>query len=236
MELNNSNDLENKREENNIVQNFINDLKEFINKQESKLNNIEPMKKDTSLIEELQSQGKITAMYRDKINVERVKILQNIANRNENKDTMYFVYHKNKEDGTYNLSACEQDKSHEVITVDEKKLPSNIGVDSVLRKDNNGYVLDKNLTKEVQYDIQNMVNKLLEEQKKYLEQNRIEGHIYSFNGKTDNSIWLVDETKYGQINNKSIFEEIEFPKDILKSAKYGDLYQYRNGKYYILEK
>ena len=236
MELNNSNDLENKREENNIVQNFIDDLKEFINKQESKLNNVEPMKKDTSLIEELQSQGKITAMYRDKINVERVKILQNIANRNENTDTMYFVYHRNKENGTYNLSVCEHGKSHEVITVDEKKIPSDVGVDSVLRKDNNGYVLDKNLTKEVQYDIQNMVNKLLKEQKKYLEQNRIEGHIYSFKGKTDNSIWFVDETKYEQINNKSIFEEIEFPKDILKSAKYGDLYQYKNGKYYILEK
>ena len=66
------------------------------------------------------------------------------------KGEMYFVYNKNSQlqDG-YDLVLCNSENTHEVIQLEKDELPVGAGVDSVLRKDNDKYVLDELGTNEV---------------------------------------------------------------------------------------
>lgn len=76
-------------------------------------------------------------------------------------------------------------------------------------------------------EIRNMTDSLLEEQSRYLESKRIDGHIYEMSEKTSDRVWLFDITN----NSTEGIEEIDFPERLLKESKEGDLFIYKNGEY-----
>ena len=49
----------------------------------------------------------------------------------------------------YNLCICKEDKSHIVIEENASSLPANVEIGSVLRKTEEGYILDKEATIEI---------------------------------------------------------------------------------------
>ena len=57
---------------------------------------------------------KLTTIYRDKMNVEKMRILNDYSNQTINKGTMYYIYSQSSEN--YNLYICEEGKSHEIIS------------------------------------------------------------------------------------------------------------------------
>ena len=77
-----------------------------------------------------------------------------------------------------------------------------------------------------------MINNLIEQQEKELEEKRIEGHLYEFVEKTGDTIWLIDKNNI----NGNCFEEIKFRKDTFENAKEGNIYQYVNGEYIFIDK
>lgn len=228
--LNVFNRLINSAKENNVVQNFIKELSETMEKNCSKNSIQNTPRKEKTLIQELIEQNKVTTSYRDKMHVERNNILYDYAQATADKGTMYYIYNKDDEKtDTYHLCMCDKDNSRKVIEVTTDDLPEGAGVDSVLRMKNGEYVLDDVATNEVYEKMEKMVQQLLEEQEQKMREQRVEGHFYEVVEVSSKIVTLMDVTI--DKNNGECFEEIINSKQSFQNAKEGDVFQYIDDKY-----
>lgn len=224
------NNIINEPKSNKFTQNFIKELQSYL-ESISKNDSTNLKREDMQLINSTHKGNKIIAKYRDKMYLERSEILNNYAKQTLEKGEMYYIYSKNsKIENGYNLCICEEGKSHTIIEATENELPKGAKQGSVLRRVNNNYVLDIEATEKISQEIEKMKDALLEEQKNFLNSKRIEGHIYEVSENCNDRVWLFDVTD----NNMSVkegVEEIDFPIELLKEAKEGDLFIYKNGEY-----
>ena len=175
--------------------------------------------------------NRIITKYRDKMLVERLKILNDYAKQTLDKGQMYYIYDKNSkmQDG-YNLCICEEGKSNNIIEVSKEDLPIGAEIGSVLRKNGDIYILDEEATIEISQEIYNIKDRTLKEQTEFLESKRIEGHIYEMFENSGDRAWLFDITNESSNGIEGV-EEIDFPIELLSDAKEGDLFIYENGEY-----
>ena len=202
--------------ENGIVEKFIQELNDFLGQEQS-------------LLQKIDNEGKVTVDYRDKMLLERNKILIDYAKETQEKGAMYFVYNKDAKDNMYHITMCEDDGSHNVIEIPKNKLPKGAGVDSVLRYVDGKYIFDEKSTKEVTQLMSEMVDRLLEEQMQSLKEWRQEGHTYVVTENTGDKVWLFDETVDSQ--NGECIDDIDFPKELMNIAKEGTKFKYINANY-----
>ena len=201
-----------------FVQNFEKELSKYV--EENITNDSKSVYTTENNMNNLEINDKnLISKYRDEILKERFNILQ-----------MYYIYDNSSEKDSYNLCTCDPDKSHEVIVKKTEELPQGATIGSVLRKNGENFLLDSKATEEVGKEINDMIQEKIEEQNKYLESKRIEGHVYEVGEKTDGKICLYD------LDNKSEFgmeeiEEMMFPKDLYETAKEGDKFIYKDGEY-----
>lgn len=191
---------------------------------DSRWNNL--MKNDLILYD-----TRVITKYRDEMLIKRNNILQEYAKNTKELGEMYYIYNTSANEKTfYDLYSCEEAKSHEVITKQIEELPEDVDLGSVLRRKGEEFVLDREATKAVRKEINIMIKEKIEEQSQYLDSRRIDGHVYEAGEKYLERICLYDlsSTTDGRIEE---FEEIEFPKDLYETAKEGDLFVYKNGKY-----
>ena len=224
MNLDLFNNLINSTKENNVIQSFIKELGKFM---ENNLFNDE--RNQETLVQKILNGRTLTARYRDEINLKRHDIITNYSKENSAQGEFYYVYSKGV-DNTYGVVMHKNEESGSDIWVKESELPKNAGVDSALRVENGKFVLDENATKEIQEELTEMINKLLEEQANRLEAQRVEGHIYSFVEKSEDTVVLIDETNY----TGECFEEIDFPPELANKATQGDMFQYVNREYQLV--
>lgn len=208
---------------NKSTQSFITELRKYLEKNMSGIKKEEIPLLDTSF-----NGNKITTKFRDKMLLERRRILNDYARNTLNKGEMYYIYSKNSkmEDG-YNLCICKEDKSHLVIEEEASNLPEGVEIGSVLRKTLMGYIIDEEATSKISEEIENMKGRILEEQTEFLSSNRIEGHVYEMSEKDLDRAWLFDITN----NSSEGIEEIDFPQDLLEDSQEGDLFIYKEGEY-----
>ena len=234
MNLDLVNDLFNDLKENKFVQNFIKELSNYLEKDLIKSTKFseENSTWNNLLAENLEiGNQKIISKYRDEMILERANILENYALKTKDKGEMYYIYDiATDEKNTYNLCICEQDKSHKVITKKIEDLPKDTNLGSVLRKKGENFILDKDDTKIIEKQINNMITEKIKEQAKYLDSKRIESHIYEADEKYSGRIWLYDLNSKAGGGLEGI-EEIEFPENLYETAKKGDKFIYQNGKY-----
>lgn len=224
MELNVFNinlNIDNKNREE--VSEFIKELSDYLEKNEER---------EISMLEKVQNSEKVTVLFRDKMYVERNKILNNYAKENQNKGEFYYIYNKEKDTNTYQLSICDENKSNFVLEVKKEELPEEVSIDTVLRKEKDKYIVDTRATFVIRKQMEEMINKLLKEQQKYLQSNRLEGHIYEVGEIEKDRVWLYDVTK-NSVNGIESFEEIDFPLGLLNKVTEGTKVVYRNGSYEI---
>ena len=234
MNLDLVNNLWNDLKENQFVQNFIKELTNYLEK--NLISNTEISETDNIwnnlLTDNLEiGNKKIISKYKDEMLLERTNILQNYALETKDKGEMYYIYDidtngKNE----YNLCICEPNKSHEVITKKIEDLPEGTSLGSVLRKQGENFILEKEDTRVIEKQINNMINAKIKEQDQYLDSKRKEGHIYEADEKYSGRIWLYDLSNKVSGNLEGI-EEIEFPKNLYETAKKGDKFIYQNGEY-----
>lgn len=214
MKLDLFNNLGKSIKENNIIQNFIEELGEFLEKNEIN---------EHSLVEKILNERTLTTRYRDKINIERQNIINDYSKKH---GEIYYIYNK-RADNNYGIVSHKNGEANLDIWIKESKLPKGAGLDSVLREENGKFVLDKNATMEIKQELTEMINELLKEQEYRLNDFRVEGHIYEFVEKSGDTVLLNDVT----IDTGECFEEIDFSKDVFCDAKQGDKFQYVNGEY-----
>ena len=149
------NNLINATKENGLVEKFIDELNNFLENKNSTANTNE-----ISLLQQLDNEGKVMVSYRDKMLIERANILNRYARETQEKGTMYFVYNKDIEENVYHISICEEGKSSVVIEAGKDELPKGATVDSVLRKKNGKYILDREGTELISKQMLEMTKKL----------------------------------------------------------------------------
>lgn len=231
MKLDLVNNIVNDMKNNKMVQSFIKELQNYLESNISKNGNINIGKEDILLDNPTYNGNKITTKYRDKMYINRANILNNYAKQTLDKGKMYYIYDKNSKMAEgYNLCICEEGNSHTIIEKSKDELPRGAKIGSVLRITENKFVLDEESTKAISKEINKMKEEILDEQTNFLESKRIEGHIYEMSEKSDDRAWLYDITN-GNNNVQEEVEEIEFPKELLKDGKEGDLFIYQNGEY-----
>lgn len=234
MNLDLVNNLFNNLKENKIVQNFMEELSNYLENNVANNSNLSAndYKWNNLISDDLTLYDKkIITKFKNKMISQRNDILQNYAENTREAGDMYYIYNTSEnERNSYNLCICKPEKSHEVITKSIEELPEGAGLGSVLRKQGENFILDSNATKSVGKEINNMIKENIQEQNKYLDSIRIEGHVYEVGEKYSGRIWLYD------LNNTvgggmEAIEEIEFPQDLYETAKEGDLFVYNNGEY-----
>lgn len=214
----------NTNKENNVIQSFIKELGNFL---EKNLGNSE--RNEEPLVQKILDGGILTTRYRDQINIERHDIINKYSKVHSEEGEFYYIYNK-RSDNTYGIVSHKNGESGINVRIKENELPKEAGIDCVLRVKNGRYVLDKEATEEIQEELTEMIKKLLEEQANRLELQRVEGHIYEFVEKAGNTVELIDVTNY----TGECFEEIDFPSELAERATQGTRVQYVNGEYQLV--
>lgn len=216
-----------------FVQSFIKELSNYL--ENNKTGNSKILDSDykwNNLISDDLSlyNKKVITKYRDKMLIQRRNILQSYAENLKESGEMYYIYNtSSNEINSYNLCSCNTKKNHEVITKQVKELPKGTELGSVLIKQGEKFIMDAEATKAVGKQINMMIQEKIKEQSKYLDNKRIEGHIYEVGEKYSERIWLYDLEN----TSKEGIEEINFPKDLYETAKEGDLFVFKNGEYQL---
>lgn len=234
MNLDLANDIFNNLKGNKFVKGFINELS---NSFKTNTKNTSKEFNDDNKWNNLTSDNltlydkKIITQFRNEILLKRTNILQNYAENTKEKGEMLYVYDiAINKSNSYNLCYCNSNESHKVVTKSIEELPVGSNLGSVLRKQNENFILDVEATKIIEAKIDSMIKEEIEKQNKYLNSKRIDGHIYEVGEKYSEKIWLYD---LNNVSNNGIegIEEINFPKDLYEIAKPGDLFIYKNGVY-----
>lgn len=229
MNLDLVNNVFNNLKDNKFVQNFINELSNYLENNNS--NNIEY--KWNNLISEdlILYDNKIISKFKNEMLILRNNILQKYADDTKELGDMYYIYNTSEnEKNAYNICIYNQNTNNKIITKEIEKLPEGATLGSVLRKLNEKFILDTEAAKKVAQEINIMIKEKIEEQNKYLDSKRIDGHIYEVGEKYSERIWLYDLEKDTKGGIEGI-EEIKFPKNLYENAKTGDLFIYKNGEY-----
>lgn len=212
-----------KDDDKNFIQEFIEELTEAVQK-----NSVKNEIKENSIFNQFQIDKKVTAECRDKMRVERIKILNNYAKDTENKGDMYYIYEKNStKENTYNLYLCKPGETNKVIEVKKENLPENATFDSILRMKNGKYILDKDATSNILKKMNTKFDELIDEQNTKISELRIENNIYEIVDIIGNRVWLEDKTE----NLGNCFEEVIFSNDDINNLSVGDKFEYLNGEY-----
>lgn len=222
MKLDFINDLVNNLKDSNVVENFMNELSEYLEKNSG--NQIDLMSDNLHI-----NGSRVISKYRDIILTERNNILQEYAKNTSNLGDMYYIYDKGSNQNTYNLCSCEEGRSHEVITKNINELPNGADVGCVLRENNGEFSVDVDSTKNVNNQINEMINDKLQEQSQYLKSKRIDGHVYEVGEKYEGIVELYDLADSD--NGMEAVEEIEFSDSLYNSVNEGDRLVYKNGEY-----
>lgn len=225
MNLNLFNNLTNSIKENEIIQNFIKELQEFLENPTLKDNSNKT--EEIGILEKIQSERNTSIANKNRMNIIMDDILMQYANNTINSGDLYFVAGKSsKIENTYIVYKYENGKDS-IINISAKELPQNAGINSVLRVKNGQYVFDEKATNDLIKKITQMANDLLDKQNKTLNEYRKEGHLYMVTEKINDSVFLWDTTDKP---DKEI-EEVDFPKELKDKATEGTVFIYTGGKY-----
>lgn len=216
--------------ESDFVQNFINELSNYLE------NNMEQGNKKIPIIEDILSRNNVTTGNENSIRWKLDEVILNYANQNFNNDSMYFVkddkktyWLDNKENfnnDVYTVLKVENNKIEE-IEINKKDIQQDIDINDVFRIENDKYVIDNVATKELQKDITDMAKEIIDKQNLNLENHRKEGHLYMVSEQLGNNCFLKDLTE----NSKIEFEETNIPSDLLEKVAEGAVLKFVNGNY-----
>lgn len=208
--------LKNELLENKYINQFLKDLSNYL----------ENINNELGIIEQVKDEKNISEISENKMLNEQNKILKNYANKTKEEGALYFISSKSKSDNKYTVFKYENNKES-TIKIEQNKMPENIVVNSILRKHNDKYILDNKATEVIKNEIEQMVNKVIENQDKKLEDFRQENHLYLVEEDRNNRIYLKDLT----IKSDYVLEEVNFPKTLLDKAAEGTIFKYEKGEY-----
>lgn len=210
-------DLFNNLKNNESINNFLGELLNYLKKD----NNL-------GIIEKVKNENKISEISENKMINKQNDILKNYADKTKERGALYFINCKAKKENKYIVFKYENNKES-TIKLEEKQLPKNFKINDILRKEEENFIVDLELTDKVKEQIQEMTEEIIENQNKKLEEFRKENHLYVVEEDRNDRVYLKDIT----LNSGLILEEVDFPKELIRQATEGTTVKYVNGEYKI---
>lgn len=220
--------------------NFFRDLKENLSKNDtfSKLANdvtefvgelAETLMKggnEADIVTKIGIENKLTLVSESEIDKARTDILKELANSTKDEGELYYIFNKVRGEDSYRVWKIE---GASVSQTEMKKsdLPADITVNSILRKEGNDFIVDKETTREVESSIRKRANEIIYEQNRKIDEYKKEGHTYLVTEDTNGRIFLWDSTE----KPKFEIEDVNFPEQLKDRAMEGNSFLFKNGTY-----
>lgn len=226
MSLDFFNNLKESLEKNDTLSKITDGISDFIGELSEALQKKEKLATDTDIVTQIVSSNKLTIASENSIIQARNEVLSEYANNTKEEGPFYFVC--NKVEGRDSYRVWEYNNNKRTQTeVDGKDLPSEATVNSIMRMKDGKLVVDNETTEVVLTEIQERVNKIIEEQNKKIEEYKKEGHTYLVTEDRNGRVFLWDSTE----KPKYEIEDVFFPEELKDKAKEGNSFLYQNGTY-----
>lgn len=180
-----------------------------------------------SIMDEIKKENKVSLDSSIEMKKKRNEILIEYS---KDKESLYYVLSKNKNTGNFTILKSNEKGKIIKMQIHKEKLPENIKVDSIMKLNNEKFVVDENLTQNFKEKFTKEANKILNKQNKILENSRKEGAFYYVVDGNPRRIFL---TKF---NSNKVFEEVNFPDELRNEVSEGFILKYERGTYHIDEK
>ncbi len=147
----------------------------------------------------------------------------NFRNNNETRNFIEELSNNLEKDGEMFLNNL-----HEILKQIKRENKVSLISENIIIKEGNEIIKDfQDKTGIIREDIMQMANKVLEEQNIKLEEYRKEGHLYMVEEDVNDRVYLLDLTS----KSNHVFEEVDFPKELIGNATEGAVFIFENGIY-----
>ena len=223
MNLDIFNNLTNDKGGNNLIQNFINELANYL------ATNLNQNKEVDSFlsIDEIEQKYNLTAQSSIKLQNQRDEIIKDYL-QNSTEESLYFVTYKNEANNNYTISQYNKEGENTSFGLAGEELPKDVKKDVILKKEDEKFVVDYQATETIMNKISDCAEKLAQEQNTKLNKSREENGLYQVVDISSNGVYLQN------MSNNQVFEEVDIPKELLKQLGNDYILRYKNGTY-ILE-
>lgn len=219
MNLDIFNDLIDKLKESDLVQNFIEELSNHLeNSKEKEKNNI-------MNINSIEEKYKLNSEYANKLKIERNKILEEQARNFNNDESLYYVSYKNSFNNNYQIIEFNKINENKSFYITGEELPKNISVGKVMRKIDDKYEIDNDITKQIMKKVEDCAEVLANEQNEELKKYRQDGAIYQVVDHSSKGVFLQNK------DNNVIFEETNLSEELMDKISNDYILSYKNGEY-----
>lgn len=230
MNLDKINEVFNNIKENDIVENFIKQLSNYL-EENVKLNNLEQ-----PIIEEILKTNKLTTGNENQIIWNLDEVVEKYAKENYNNEAIYFIkdnkkiyWQNNKKNYDDSFFTALKVENGEVEELEIKKSDTlkNITVNDVIKIYNGEFIVDSIATKELKDEIKKMADDIIEKQNEELNKYRKENHLYIVCEEIGKNRFLKDITEKSDFE----FEEVNIDENLLDKVTEGTIIKFEDGKY-----
>lgn len=230
MNLDKINEIFNNIKENDIVENFIKQLSNYL-EENVKLNNLEQ-----PIIEEILKANKLTTGNENQIIWNLDEVVEKYAKENYNNEAIYFIkdnkkiyWQNNKKNYDDSFFTALKVENGEVEELEIKKSDTlkNITVNDVVKIYDGEFIVDSIATKELKDEIKKMADDIIEKQNEELNKYRKENHLYIVCEEIGKNRFLKDITEKSDFE----FEEVNIDENLLDKVTEGTIIKFEDGKY-----
>ena len=219
------NNLKENLEKNDTLSKVVEGVTEFIGELADALQKENVVPNSMDIVSEIGSKNKLSISTKNGISQTRNEVLNQYAQEND----FYYVLNKIENKDEYRVWEFNDGKRSQV-NMNEKDLPKDAGVNSVLKMENNELVTDKEATEAITNKINDKANELIQEQNKKIQDYKKEGHTYVVTEDINGRVFLWDSTEKPSYE----IEDINSPDELKDKAKEGSSFLYQNGTYTYL--
>lgn len=220
-------DLESLKErvdkEKEFILKFSNELENFLNNDDIKLDNIIG-------IEDILKDYKLNREYRREFFQERDKLLENYISDLKDGEFLYYINSYNSTSQKFGI--IEYDKNGEIknFYLSADNLPNGIKKGFVMKKEGDNFSVNKEATKFLNDKLIGISKTLSKLQEKELESYRKEGGIYQVIDNDKVCITLLDK------ETEKVFGEVKFSEELFNLLATDYIVRFENGEYIYDEK
>ena len=220
MNLDIFNNLTNDKGGNNFIQNFINELANYL------ATNLNQNKEVDSFLSmgEIEQKYNLTSQSSIELRNQRDEIIKDYL-QNSTEESLYFVTYKNEAKNNYTISQYNKEGKNTSFGISGEDLPKDVKKDVVLKKEDDKFVVDYQATETIMNKISDCAEKLAQEQNTKLNKSREENGLYQVVDISSNGVYLQN------MSNNQVFEEVDIPKELLNQIGNDYILRYKDGTY-----
>lgn len=220
MNLDIFNNLTNDKGGNNFIQNFINELANYL------ATNLNQNKEVDSFLsmDEIEQKYNLTSQSSIELRNQRDEIIKDYL-QNSTEESLYFVTYKNEAKNNYTISQYNKGGENTSFGLSGEDLPKDVKKDVVLKKEDDKFVVDYQATETIMNKISDCAEKLAQEQNTKLNKSREENGLYQVVDISSNGVYLQN------MSNNQVFEEVDIPKELLNQIGNDYILRYKDGTY-----